>query len=39
MGRREKNPEGKKFPLIGKVNLFYLLYRDSVLLSVTLRDK
>jgi hypothetical protein len=36
-GRRRG--EGKIFPIIGKADLFYLLYRIGMLLSVAPRDK
>jgi len=39
MGRKEKNGGGKYFPIMGKANLFYFLYKTRMLLSVPLQAK
>jgi hypothetical protein len=35
----ERTENGKIFPLIGKKDLFYLLYKKLMLLSVTMQAK
>jgi hypothetical protein len=39
MGPKSESGEWKIFPFVGRENLFYLLYRSGVLLSVTLRGE